>query len=116
MDKLDFDYLNTDDETASNLMASVAQKYIESLNLPLFNPEGLEFARSEKEINKCKMIRERLEERKARKNSDSIKEDISSSKTFESKHSSKRKDDLVKAKKMFKKQGASKSKSFKRRR
>lgn len=112
MEKLDFDYGNVDDEIASNMMISVASKYIELLNLPPFSSEGLELARSEKEINKCVILREKLKE-KLLKNSERTKEADAVEKQPENKKASKRRNELTSAKKAFKKSNNGKSKNSK---
>lgn len=95
------------DEQADAFFAEAARKYLETLNIQPFNPEGLELVRSEKEINKCTLIREQMKERELK---------LEEKKQMD-RPESKRKTEMTKAKKIFKKPGQPVSKkNFKRRR
>lgn len=52
------------DEDREKLFVSVVSNYIEQLNLPSFSNEGLTLARSEKEIAKCHILKQKAAQRK----------------------------------------------------
>jgi hypothetical protein len=115
MEKQDFGYgLDVPEDEAERMFLEVAKKYVESLNLPSFNPEGLELARSEKEIAKCITLREKEDLRNLKREERMSNNRVerrgelkrSESKRGESKRGEK-KEEMTRAKKMFKKTGSS---------